>query len=182
MCKTRRCAVCGKKITSGFLWDERDYFCSEECGAKALGNDMGCFEILRDDGRMIYYDEFPESLHFRVNVNHHSTECFHYFDNEAKMFDWISEKTGTEIRTFEDAEKWGDKHNYCEILYVDPKTYYQYRREYVMLLQKCNDIMAKAQRVRNDTKLKRLLYAYSFAYDDANWYWGAYPEVWQGEI
>lgn len=180
--KIRRCAVCGKLITEGFLWDDRDYFCSKECGTIALNNDEGCFDILCDDGRIAYYEDFPESLHFHVNVNHHSSSCFHYFDNEARMFDWISEKTGTEIRTFEDAEKWGDKRNYCEILYLDPKTYYQQRKEYVSLLNTCSTLMYKAQCARKIRSTKHFLYQYGRIYDDANWYWDMYPEVWQGEI
>jgi len=181
--RTRRCAVCGKPTPSGYMFDERTCLCSGECATKFFDNDKGCVEILVDEGkRLIWHDQFPEVTHYRVNVNHHSAECFKHFDNEAKMFDWISEKTGANIRTFEEAEKWGDKHNYCEILYLNVRDYYENRREYVLKLRECEDIMSKAQRTRNDKKLKRLLRDYSFAYDDANWYWGAYPEVWQGEI
>lgn len=190
MCNTRKCAVCGKKITSGYIWDDMDYFCSEECCVKALNNDRGCFEILVDDGRMVYYDQFPEVCHYRANVNHHHTDCFHHFDNEARMFAWISERIGEQVHSFEDCEAWTKKQatspahckGYIEILYIKPKEFYDERRAYVMKLRECDDIMAKAQRTRNDKRLKRLLAEYSFAYDDANWYWGVNPAVWQGEI
>ena len=58
---TRFCAECGKVITSGYVWDETDTFCSKECAAKALGNDPGCVEILIDDGRIEWKGELPRS-------------------------------------------------------------------------------------------------------------------------
>ena len=55
---TRTCAECGKSITSGYVWDGTDVFCSEHCAAKALENDTGCVEILIDDGRIEWQDNF----------------------------------------------------------------------------------------------------------------------------
>ena len=48
----RKCSVCGKVSETGYLWDNTTFFCSDTCGAKALDNDMGCFDILIDDGRI----------------------------------------------------------------------------------------------------------------------------------
>ena len=161
MCNKRKCAVCGKKITSGYVWDDMDYFCSEECCVKALNNDRGCFEILVDDGRMVYYDQFPEVCHYRANVNHHHTDCFHHFDNEARMFAWISERIGEDVHSFEDCDAWTKRQatspahskGYIEILFFNPKEFYEIRRAYVLKLRECEDIMTKAQRTRNDKKL-----------------------------
>lgn len=55
---TRTCAVCGKEITQGYVWDETDTFCSMECAAHALDNDPGCVEILIDAGRIEWQEEF----------------------------------------------------------------------------------------------------------------------------
>lgn len=55
---TRTCAVCGKSITSGFVWDGADTFCSEGCAASALGNDSGCVDILIDNGRIAWEEKF----------------------------------------------------------------------------------------------------------------------------
>lgn len=54
----RKCAVCGKVITSGYVWDDRDAFCSKECITKALDNDPGCVDILIDAGRVKWKEKF----------------------------------------------------------------------------------------------------------------------------
>jgi hypothetical protein len=54
----RKCAVCGKIITEGYVWDGTDTFCSEECIAQALDNDPGCVDILIDAGRVKWQEEF----------------------------------------------------------------------------------------------------------------------------
>lgn len=56
----RTCAVCGKIITSGFVWDDRDVFCSEECAATVFDGDTGCVNILIDDGRIVWKDKFND--------------------------------------------------------------------------------------------------------------------------
>lgn len=53
----RKCSVCGMEITKGYVWDGTDTFCSEECAAKVFDNDLGCVEILIDDGRIEWHDE-----------------------------------------------------------------------------------------------------------------------------
>ena len=55
---TRTCAVCGKAITCGYVWDGTDIFCSEDCAAHALDNDPACVSILIDDGRIEWQGEF----------------------------------------------------------------------------------------------------------------------------
>lgn len=188
---SRRCAVCKRPVYSGFLFDEKTCLCDKHCATKFFDNDAGCVEILIDEGeRLIWHEEFESRTHYRANVNHHHTDCFHHFDNEARMFAWISERIGEQVHSFEDCDAWTKKQatspahckGYIEILYIKPKEFYDERRAYVMKLRECEDIMAKAQRTRNDKRLKRLLVEYSFAYDDANWYWGVNPAVWQGEI
>lgn len=54
----RTCAVCGKVITSGYVWDGTDTFCSDECAAKVFDGDEGCVDILIDDGRIVWEDKF----------------------------------------------------------------------------------------------------------------------------
>ena len=58
MATTRRCAVCGREITAGLVWDGTTTFCCHECAAKALGDDPGCVDILINDGRIEIVDEF----------------------------------------------------------------------------------------------------------------------------
>lgn len=54
----RKCAVCGKTITSGYVWDGTDTFCSDACAAKVFDGDHGCVNILIDDGRLVWKDKF----------------------------------------------------------------------------------------------------------------------------
>ena len=54
----RKCAVCGKIITSGYVWDGTDTFCSEDCAAKVFDGDHGCVDILIDEGRLVWKDKF----------------------------------------------------------------------------------------------------------------------------
>lgn len=58
MPNVRTCAVCGKTITSGFVWDGTDAFCSEACVASVFDGDEGCINILIDAGRMEWKDMF----------------------------------------------------------------------------------------------------------------------------
>lgn len=58
MTTTRTCAVCGKTITQGYVWDGTDTFCSEHCAARALDNDTACVSILIDAGRIEWQEEF----------------------------------------------------------------------------------------------------------------------------
>ena len=56
---TKKCAVCGKETTSGFLFDDSTCFCSKECATKFFDNDEGCVDILIDDGdRLVWHDSF----------------------------------------------------------------------------------------------------------------------------
>lgn len=188
MATSKKCSCCGREITKGYVWDGTDTFCTKKCAAKALGNDIGCVGILIDDGRIEWHDEFQKKEHFRVNIGHFSTDCFHHFDDEKKMFRWISEKVGTEIHSFDDCEAWtrkqDDQHgSYIEILYFnDIKEFYKNRRAYIQKVHECENFLEKAQRTSLTEKRKTLMAMYAKAYDDANWYWGMYPEVWQGEI
>ncbi len=54
----RKCAVCGKIITSGYVWDRSDTFCSDDCAASVFGGDHGCVDILVDAGRLEWHDDF----------------------------------------------------------------------------------------------------------------------------
>lgn len=61
MTTSRICAHCGKPVTQGYVWDDTDTFCSEDCAAQVFTNpftgkpgDTGCVEILIDEGRMVW--------------------------------------------------------------------------------------------------------------------------------
>lgn len=129
--------------------------------------------------------------HYRANVNHLSAECFKHFDNEEKMFSWISEKVGETIRSYEECEGWGRRqeygiahtHGYIEVLEIyDIKEFYKLRREYLTFLRKCDDLMYRAQRMKKSFKRDRVFDSYSWAYQSAHDLYGLYPQVWQGEI
>lgn len=189
MKETRKCSVCGKQITEGYVFDGIDCFCSKECAANFFDDDEGCVEILIDEGdRLIWHDEFPQRNHFRVNIGHYSPDCFHHFDNEQTMFRWINEKVGEEIHSFDDCEAWtrkqDDEHgSYIEILCLgELKEFYENRRAYVQKVHECEDAMTKAQRKTSADKKSVQMARFAKAYDEANWYREMYPEVWQGEI
>ena len=55
----RKCSVCGKQITEGYVFDGTDCFCSKECATKFFDNDEGCVDILIDDSnRLVWHDSF----------------------------------------------------------------------------------------------------------------------------
>ena len=56
----RRCAVCGKVITSGYVWDGTDTFCSDECAASVFGVDEECVNMLVDGGRLVWKEKFND--------------------------------------------------------------------------------------------------------------------------
>ena len=58
MANVRTCAVCGKSITSGYVWDGTDTFCSEDCAPRALDNDPACVGTLIGSGRIEWQEEF----------------------------------------------------------------------------------------------------------------------------
>lgn len=56
MAKTKkRCAICGKEITAGFVWDGTDCFCSKECLGEVF-DDITTAEILIDSDRVVWED------------------------------------------------------------------------------------------------------------------------------
>ena len=56
-----KCAICGKEITAGYVWDGTDAFCSEECLGKVF-DDPTTAEILIDEGDRVVYQENILSL------------------------------------------------------------------------------------------------------------------------
>lgn len=57
----RKCAVCGKVVTGGLVWDGKDVFCSEACVASVFDGDEGCVRILMDAGRIELKEEFDNN-------------------------------------------------------------------------------------------------------------------------
>lgn len=61
MTTTRKCSVCGKQITEGYVFDGTDCFCSKECATNFFDNDEGCVEILIDDAdRLVWHDKLED--------------------------------------------------------------------------------------------------------------------------
>lgn len=50
------CAVCGREIASGYVFDGKTWLCPDECVTKFFDNDEGCVEILLDEGRLEWRD------------------------------------------------------------------------------------------------------------------------------
>ena len=57
----RKCTVCGKQITEGYVFDGTDCFCSKECATSFFDNDEGCVDILIDDGERRRCDWFADA-------------------------------------------------------------------------------------------------------------------------
>ena len=125
--------------------------------------------------------------HLRVNIGHNSWSCFHHFDNEQRMFQWISNRIGQQVSSYADCEEWTKKQNsvcgpYIEILtFKDVRGFYSNRRKYMEHLDICNNIMERAQR-RDGKRRANMLQHFSENY---NAIWAIaehHPEVWQGEV
>lgn len=126
--------------------------------------------------------------HLRVNIGHFSNECFRHFDNESKMFQWISKQVGCPINSYADCESWTRKQDderglYIEILHFsNVKDFYRKRREYIGLIDRCNTLLKRAQQAPN--RIKRSYYLDIFS---ENYYLACdlveeHPVVWQGEV
>lgn len=186
MSTTRKCEICGKEITSGYVFDGDLCFCSSECLTKFFDGDEGCAEILIDEGdRVIWYDNsLPTQPHYKVNIGCASAEDFHYCDTWQKVCNWLSERLKMKIETQQNINDYNRNHKSRRIDFIvfEPKEYYKNRKPYIEEVRKCEDIMTKAQMSRRNEKTKRNLRNFSIHYDNANDLWDMYPEVWQGEI
>ena len=143
-------------------------------------------DFVADMWRLDY--EIAETTHYRVNIGHYKTECFHHFDDEEKMFSWISSRIGQKVSSFDDCEAWTRRQDnrygsYIEILFLgNLKDFYKQRRAYVQKVRECEDAFTKAQRKISMDKRAVQMIKSAKAYDKAQSYWEMYPEVWQGEI
>lgn len=185
MSTIRKCCICGKETTSGYVFDGTDCFCSKECAVEGFDGDEGCVEILIDDGeRLVWMDSLPTPPHYRVNIGCDMTENFHYCDSWEKVCNWLSERLKLQIKSQKDINDYNRLHKSRRIDFMvfNPKEYYENRKLYIEEVRKCKDFMTKAQRSRRNNCLKRNLRQFSIHYDNANELWENYPEVWQGEI
>lgn len=181
----RKCSVCGKDMTEGYVFDGTDCFCSYDCTANFFNGDRGCVEILLDEGERLYWmDSLPTPPHYKVNIGYADANNFHYCDSRQKVYDWLSERIGTKFETVSDIEAYNENHQRAQIdvILFEPKSYYQYRSEYVAKIEQLNTVMGKAQRARKDRRMRNFLKEFSIIYDNANALWDFNPEVWQGEI
>ena len=128
--------------------------------------------------------------HLRANVNHDSSVCFKHFDNEEKMFKWISQRIGKEVHSYEECEEWsrhqeyGDNpKNWIEVLYFDDvKEFYTMRQDYLNNLRQLDDAIAKAQRLPKCLKRDILLKRINMRYEDAFRCIDQEPAIWYGEV
>jgi hypothetical protein len=181
----RKCSVCGKQITEGYVFDGTDCFCSKECATNFFDNDEGCVDILIDEGeRLIWMDSLPTAPHYKVGIGADNPNNFFYCDTKDKLFEWINSRVFQTIKDWYDIETYNDNHKSAriEVILFYPKNYYEYRKKYVSNIHKCNDLMLRCQCITKSPKRDRILYEFSRAYNDADALWDMYPEVWQGEI
>lgn len=57
----KKCAVCGKLITEGYVWDGTDCFCSEECLASVF-DDPTTASVLIEEGDRVKWEQFNEDM------------------------------------------------------------------------------------------------------------------------
>lgn len=185
MSTTRKCSICGKDMTEGYVFDGTDCFCSYDCAAKFFNGDIGCVEILLDEGeRLIWMDSLPTAPHYKVGIGADNPNNFFYCDTKDKLFEWINSRVFQTIKDWHDIETYNREHKFAkiEVILFEPKDYYEYRKQYVANIQKCNDLMLRCQCIAKSPKRDRILEEFSRAYNDADSIWDMYPEVWQGEI
>ena len=185
MTTTRKCSVCGKQITEGYVFDGTDCFCSKECATNFFDNDEECVEILLDEGdRLVWMDTLPTPPHYKVSIGADNPNNFFYCDTWQRVLDWLNTKVFATIKTKQDIDAYNEQHTFAKIdvILFEPKDYYDHRRQYVSNIHKCNDLMLRCQCIAKSPKRDRILYEFSRAYNDADALWDMYPEVWQGEI
>ena len=185
MSTKRKCCICGKEITSGYVFDYTDCFCSKECAVEGFDNDEGCVDILIDEGeRLIWMDSLPTAPHYKVGIGADNPNNFFYCDTKEKLFEWINSKVFQSIKDWGDIETYNKQHKFAsiEVILFEPKDYYDHRRQYVTNIRKCSDLMLRCQCIAKSPKRDRILDEFSRAYNDADALWDKHPEVWQGEI
>ena len=182
---TRKCSICGKQITEGYVFDGTDCFCSKECATNFFDNDEGCVDILLDEGeRLIWMDSLPTAPHYKVGIGADNPNNFFYCDTKEKLFEWINSKVFPSVKDWNDIETYNAQHKFApiEVILFEPKDYYDNRRQYVTNVRKCNNLMQRVQCIDRSPRRDRLFREFDRAYNDANALWDMYPEVWQGEI
>lgn len=123
--------------------------------------------------------------HYRANVNHYSNVCFCHFDSECKMFEWISERIGEEVSTFEECEDWtqAQESAYIDVLVIkDIKIFFTNRRDYVLVLSKLRDLSYRLINMPRSKRRNRIFNRFGIAFDIADRMKEISPEIWQGEI
>lgn len=181
----RKCSVCGKEITEGYVFDGTVCFCSKECATSFFDNDEGCVDIIIYDGnRLVWMDSLPTPPHYKVSIGADNPNNFHYCDSWQKVLDWLNSKVFPTIKTQQDIDAYNEQHKFAKIdvILFEPKDYYDHRRQYMTNIRKCNDLMLRCQCIEKSPKRNRFFREFNRAYNDADSLWDMYPEVWQGEI
>lgn len=123
--------------------------------------------------------------HYRANVNHHSSECFCHFDNEDRMFEWISDRIGQKVSSYEECEAWthAQESAYIDVLVIkDIKIFFTNRRDYVLVLSKLRDLSYRLINMPRSKRRNRIFNRFGIAFDIADRMKEISPEIWQGEI
>ena len=129
--------------------------------------------------------------HYKASFNHHSSDCFCYFDSSEKMFEWLTNKSGEHIASFSDIAKWNKKqhkgvahaHGVIDFDYIpDIVEFYMNRKAYVDAVRICEILLYKSQKTGDKVRRSRFLDKYGAVYEFANYLCDEYPEVWCGEI
>ena len=122
-------------------------------------------------------------MSYKANVNHYSPECFKYFGEKKEMLRWVSDQIGERIKTIKAARNWQAGRDYVDVVkFADIRQYFAHRRDYVLAVRKCQDLLEKAQRTKNMGRRAAMMEAFHEMYDYANELCYTHPEVWQGEI
>lgn len=126
-----------------------------------------------------------KQIHLRANVGHFEEECFKHFDNERRMFKWISSRIGKKVSSYEECEDWTRENDglYIEIIEIDDlEDFYKRRQEYVSAIERARTAMYHAQKTKRGNNRDKHLQKFKAAYDYLDYFLSAHPEVWHGEI
>ena len=150
MTTTRKCSVCGKQITKGYVFDNTDCLCSKECATKFFGNDEGCVEILIDDAdRLVWHDELEDIQKFNIQTP----------VDVGKFFIWIVFEKRINVHP---DDPFGD---YVSMETHEPTFSPMAANYYDKIMQRCFDICEKYD--RDIYRLARLVMG-MYCYCDCN--------------
>ena len=85
MSTIRKCSICDKEITEGYVFDGTDCFCSKECAVECFNGDEGCVEILIDEGEPCDRLNLAQTHYLdKPLINDEGEYNYQYVDGEVK--------------------------------------------------------------------------------------------------